>query len=784
LAAGISAHHSGARLTVLTLDGGMPTDPLLEWISPDEPGIGPLDPLFASNRRADAIEWLKPRLLGHLLTTGEEMAIYVDAGVHVTAPLTPVFDSLQRSGMVVVPRAVQPPPNDTLRPDAADLRRAGRLGSTLIGATSWAVGSRFVHWWIARLDDAVSFSRTSCEAPRLADRALTRWLDIAPARHPEIHVLEDRGCGFGWWNAHERVLEFDRDRFLVDGRPLRFAHFDGFDPVRPYLLGPSGGRVRTSDSPALATLSESYLQQLIEAGWTDPRRRDAVGRSLPGGELFDDRLSHLLAAAHAAGCRFDPFDPQGHEQFFEWLRGPAPQGAHAGVNRFLWQLYCEREDLPQAYPDLDGADGADFVDWAWVFGREQMGIPERLLPSRPPAIPAAAHDGRNHFRLPALPRGPKPDMSVNVTGLFRGTLGLGEAARGYVHALEAAQVSVSTTTVEVGQFVAESGGPHAGYGQVEYKERRGDGSAGFNLICINADELGAFADNVGEHFFAQRPSIGVWAWETDHVPARWERAFHLLDEIWVYSTYVAENLSQAAPIPVKRVPPPVSAPAPCDVSLDLDVPSGFLFLFMFDFFSTTARKNPVGLVHAFREAFDPDEGPQLVIKTINGVHRTAELEELLWAARGRSDVHVVDRSLNARERDALVASCDCYVSLHRSEGFGLTIAECMALGKPVIVTAYSAPTDFMTEDNSYPVPYELTRVGADCQIYPPEGTWAEPDTAAAASLMRRVIEASAEAAQKGQRARLDIERLYAPAVTGGIARARLEAIAALWPARS
>jgi glycosyltransferase involved in cell wall biosynthesis len=120
------------------------------------------------------------------------------------------------------------------------------------------------------------------------------------------------------------------------------------------------------------------------------------------------------------------------------------------------------------------------------------------------------------------------------------------------------------------------------------------------------------------------------------------------------------------------------------------------------------------------------------------------------------------------------------VSLHRSEGFGLTIAECMALGKPVIATAYSAPTDFMTEQNSYPVPYGLTRVGADAQIYPAEGTWAEPDVSAAARLMRQVVDDPADAALKGERARGDIARLYAPAVTGSIARARLEAIAALW----
>ena len=228
------------------------------------------------------------------------------------------------------------------------------------------------------------------------------------------------------------------------------------------------------------------------------------------------------------------------------------------------------------------------------------------------------------------------------------------------------------------------------------------------------------------------------------------------------------------------VPPPVSRPEPGNVHLDLGVPDGFRFLFMFDFFSTIQRKNPVGLIEAFRAAFEPGEGPQLVIKTINGRHRFEALEEVRWAARGRPDVHVIDRSLSARERDALLVQCDCYVSLHRSEGLGLTLAECMALGKPVIGTDFSGTTDFLNEENGYPVPHGMTRVGADCEIYPADGTWADPDVEAAARAMRRVVEQPEEARAKGERARADIERLYSPAAVGQRAREALEGLRETW----
>ena len=777
LAHGLSEHHPGAPLTVLALG---PRDTFSEE---------PFEVLGAADLRlyepattggwADSIARLKPGLLRALLDRGRDPLVFLDAAVDVHASLEPVLEqALANRCIVLSERCAGPLPDDGRLPSQAELLRAGRLGAALVAVRNAPQSPAVLEWWTHRATAAATPAPHPLD-DRYAPRGLTTWADLAPSRFAGVAPLQDPGSAVSGWNLHERSLAGSAaDGFTVDGRPLRFAHFEGFDPLRPYLLAAGANRVRPATSEPLATLVESYASRLMQAGWSDPRRRADVGRRLPDGTVFDDRASHLLADAAAAGHRWDLFDAGDQEEFLDWLAGPAPSGARAGVNRYLWRLYGERDDLQRAYPDLDGRGGEGLAGWAWAFGRKELGIPERLLPGRPAWLQEAPAARRPRMELP---RGAKPDLSVHVTGLFRGTLGLGEAARGYVRALEAAHLPVSTTTVDVSRFVKETGGdPHTGYAAVDFADVRDPDAAGFNLICINADELPDFAESVGDGFFTARPSIGVWAWETDHVPERWAPAYGLLDEIWVYSDYVAENLGRAAPIPVRRVPPPVSPPEPGDVELDLGVPAGFRFLFMFDFFSTTCRKNPVGLVHAFREAFDPGEGPQLVLKTINGVHRPEALEEVLWAARGRPDVHVVDRSLSARERDALVAGCDCYVSLHRSEGFGLTIAECMALGKPVIATAFSGPTDFVTENNGYLVPYELVRVGADCQIYPPDGTWADPDLAAAARFMRQVVEDPDGAAAKGHAARADIARLYAPEATGAIARARLAELAARW----
>jgi hypothetical protein len=109
-----------------------------------------------------------------------------------------------------------------------------------------------------------------------------------------------------------------------------------------------------------------------------------------------------------------------------------------------------------------------------------------------------------------------------------------------------------------------------------------------------------------------------------------------------------------------------------------------IFLFGFDFLSVLERKNPLGLIKAFATAFSKEEGPALVIKTINGDRRTLEMEKLKYASRGRSDIILMDGYLSQIENSTVTAFSDCYVSLHRSEGFGLTIAEAMALGKPTM----------------------------------------------------------------------------------------------------
>jgi glycosyltransferase involved in cell wall biosynthesis len=113
---------------------------------------------------------------------------------------------------------------------------------------------------------------------------------------------------------------------------------------------------------------------------------------------------------------------------------------------------------------------------------------------------------------------------------------------------------------------------------------------------------------------------------------------------------------------------------------------------------------------------------------------------------------LVEGDLTAAEITSLLWVCDGFVSLHRSEGFGRLLAEAMLMGKPVIATAYSGNVDFMTADNSLPVPHELVPVPDGAYPFGAGQSWAEPDVDCAVEHMLRLLDHPNDGLQIGERA--------------------------------
>jgi glycosyltransferase involved in cell wall biosynthesis len=356
---------------------------------------------------------------------------------------------------------------------------------------------------------------------------------------------------------------------------------------------------------------------------------------------------------------------------------------------------------------------------------------------------------------------------VNLIGYLDAEFGLGEVARKLAVCLERAGVPSASISYDWPTDLPKTS---------SVSERSARAVFDTNVFCVNGNQLGEVARDLGLHHLARCYSIGFWFWETTVFPASWRHALHFVDEVWVASEFVRRAVAAETWKPVQVVPLPLDLPpAPELTRADLGLPEGFLFLFSFDFSSVFDRKNPLGLIDVFTRAFAPDEGPKLVVKSINGARKPALLERLRSAAASRADIRIVDGLVSADERNAMMSLCDCYVSLHRSEGLGLTMAEAMAYGKPVIATGYSGNVDFMDEENSYLVPYALARI-PDGSAYPSDGQWAVPDTAVAAELMRHVYENAGEARAVGSRARADIQRRFSVERAADVVSARLTEI--------
>lgn len=359
-------------------------------------------------------------------------------------------------------------------------------------------------------------------------------------------------------------------------------------------------------------------------------------------------------------------------------------------------------------------------------------------------------------------------IAVELAGYLSSAVGVGEAARRYAHALRSAGAQVQALDVPLpGRDRVEAGlaeGPAPGT------------PISYEIICLNPEQMIPYLDQ-REAPRERRRTIGVWSWEVDVLPAGWREASSRLDEIWTYSAFAARLMGDGVEVPVRSVPLPAwahsTSSAPAGGS-----PDGFRVLVVFDFLSTLQRKNPLGAIEAYKRAFAPDEGSVLVLKSVNGRHRPEQRAQIVAAIDGRPDIVLRDETVSGAERDALLGECDCLLSLHRSEGYGLPLAEAMAMGKPVLATAYGGNTEFMDERNSYPIAYTPALVGEGVEHYPAGATWAEPDLDHAAEALRAARYEARQTRERALRGREEVERRLSPEAVGAQMIDRLRALGA------
>jgi glycosyltransferase involved in cell wall biosynthesis len=714
-----------------------------------------------------------------------------------------IWEKLQSHGIVLTPHLTGPL-DEQHNPDELLILRSGTYNLGFIGLSRCPHVREFLAWWAAKL---TKYCVVDHDRGFFVDQ---RWVDLVPGRFPDVYIHQDPGCNVAYWNLYHREVtraeREDKDVWMVNGQPLKFFHFSGFSPDRPDVLSKYQNRYTFDDLPQLRPLFDAYAACLLGHGYDDVKAWPNVYSNLSAdGVVIPSAARHLWRKFETSDPDWAPLEDAPDEAFLTallmWLDEPVDDKKPL-ITRLALAVHQQQSGLRERFPDVLGRDRVAYARWyvtsvektfqfdphfvgamaasleknvgvqtrlyqaftRWLFGiglgqRIEQALGERVVgrirdlfvphsPNRP-ITPQATPEAAQVASPEASPR----KLGVNVIGYLADETGVGENARATMRSLHAQEFPLAWTMVS---------SSHARQNDRSVLHLPEGHPYDVNLFCVNADQMANVYHELGADFFAGKYNIGYWFWELERFREAWRDRFRYLDEIWVGSRFVQNALAHVAPIPVVIMgsgvdcqPDAGHSRAPVNLADDK-----FTFLFAFDMLSIVQRKNPYGVIEAYRRAFGPDfADTQLVIKVTKLDQYPAHAARLRQAV-AEVDGLLIDRYLDRTELDGLFDACDAYVSLHRSEGFGLTLAEAMCRGKPVIATDYGGNTDFMTIANSYPVAYRLATLEEDYPPYQKGQVWADPDLDHAAAQMRHVFAHGDEARQKGQRAAEDIRAWY------------------------
>ncbi len=345
---------------------------------------------------------------------------------------------------------------------------------------------------------------------------------------------------------------------------------------------------------------------------------------------------------------------------------------------------------------------------------------------------------------------------VNMFGYFKSPIGLGMMSRGLARALELRNIPVAKNLM--GNFALES--------QIEIADWIGKFQFSYaaSIFVTYPHHHELLLRRLPDEMTSGRQNIAYLAWEQRDGNPYWQHVYEGFDQIWALSKFAAEAFQKILHRDVTAVPCAVDFdvfPAPASKQMYGLDPERFTFLYVFDANSSIERKNPEAAIRAFSIAFSTDEPVTLLVKISNpdGLEHRQRLQKMVeTAAKTGLDIRFVLEDMPRRNILGLFSAADCYVSLHRAEGFSYTCAEAMAYGKPVIATNYSGNLQFMDHENSYLVDFEEVEVAVPEGPFQRGSVWAEANVEQAAMFMREIY-SDIEAAQViGKRASRDVRR--------------------------
>jgi len=756
--------------------------------------------------------------------------VYLDPDIYVLRPLADVAQAFDEGKLAVLtPHLNAPLPDDGKFPTELSLMRTGvyNCGFVAINAAH-PQSAALIDWWARKLEFDCF---VDLEAGLFTDQ---KWMDMAPALFPDVAILRHDGYNVAYWNLVSRSVTCDLDQgYRANGAPLVFAHFSGVNLGKPGIYSKHQNRFDASGIGGLRPLYDEYLGKLRDNGHSQHATKPYAYGRFPDGEKIVPVLRRTYHRRFDVdGVQPEPRPLQMDRSRFNESCPELPQIPDLPVSHVMYEAWQMRDDLRDGFNlrTLDGRQG--YIKWFVSTAAAEMGLGERYIapikgrfkPTTREArgglggrlgtvVLRALSWGKRHSGLarvyaripfswrlalrrrvhaavgmpmPPLPfptaerradhvtrvQSPPVSPGVNLLGYARGEFGIAENVRSYARAVERAEHPFLIFNFDVGTASRQRDNSMEKHfsDTLRYAD---------NVFFINADQMQIARDVLGRAAFAGHHNIGFWVWELEKFPRDWNGAFDLVDEVWVPTEFVRKAIAACTEKPVVRMPKAIEFAAPESMGrghFGLP-PDEFVFLFSYDFNSFASRKNPEATIAAFRQAFsDGAKDVRLLVKSTNGSRFPEKLSALQQNVSDDPRIEVRDGFLSREEMFGLQNSVDCYVSLHRSEGFGLGMAECMYLGKPVIATAYSGNLDFMDRDNSLLVNYRMVPLRDGDYPYWQGQQWADADVAHAARWMRQVFDDREFAQRIGASAATSIRRTNSKDACGAAVIARLQEI--------
>jgi glycosyltransferase involved in cell wall biosynthesis len=666
---------------------------------------------------------VKPFVFSWLFSLGYEQVLYLDPDMVIYHALDTVWQQLEEAAVVLTPH---------MRASAGaydeheyNLLKAGAYNLGFIGVSNAA--DEFIAWWKAWL-------KTHCTAD-LANGLFVdqKWCDLVPSLFSGVRIWRTPAVNACHWNLHERrIVRRDGEWYaqdMTDKRqpvePLLIYHFSAYDHQQPQRVSNFGTRWTWQTLPGDARhLYEDYAVRLANA---PAASADYAYSRFSAGVPIAPEARMILRL------------PGAQERWPRPLSDRSASGFQAYVSDAMWgmpvtpgamMLYQSNVELQRAFRMTED-DMRRYAQWIRV-----------------------------HRPDLAVSWSEAPDAGVNVIGFNKAENSMGSIARGYLAALDAARVPVSSYALT---HITADRQSHTG----SDRYRQGVWYSA-NLVVANADITWDVRRLTNASIW-KRHNTACWFWEFPEMPTYAHRAAELYDDFIVSSAFVAQAVKRVTGKPIHIVPPVVWQPE-AHPGIHTDIPDDrFVVLFVASAYSVIERKNPLGAIEAFRRAALPNS--TLVLK-LGHLHQFPQKHQQVLDALEGLDARLITETLDARQMAALYNRCDAYLSLHRSEGFGLTIAEAMSLGKPCVATAYSGNLEFCREDTAWLVPAvettleENISVIGEQPVYFAGSVWAEPDTDAAAAALQDVYHNRDAAAQRGQRAAAFIAEHYSAGAVG------------------